>query len=79
MISTNKVQHGIDDSPKPLRVVTSNKVSPKEFNFEPREIKGVEVRETRPAGGRMLTTADLAAPKPAAQAEPRKAGRPKKK
>ncbi len=79
MISTNKIQPGIDDSPKPLRVVTSNKVNPKEFNFEPRKIKGVEVRETRPTEGRMVTTADLAAPRPTAPAEVKKAGRPKRK
>ena len=59
MITTNKTQPKFEDGePKKLKILTTDKVKPREFSFMPREIPGVIKRQTRKVTGGMLTTSD---------------------
>ena len=59
MITTNKTQPKFEEGePKKLKILTTDKVKLKEFNFTPREIPGVIKRQTRKVEGGMLTTSD---------------------
>ena len=58
MISTNTTQPIPADTPKKLKVLTTNSLKPREFNLTPREFPMVEKRETRKISG-MLTIQNL--------------------
>ena len=87
MITTNKTQPVLPQGePTKLSVVTTNKLTPREFSFTPREYPGVDKRQTQKVGG-MLTTIDLeerkrltkrAAISAEIKSQKKKAGRPKK-
>jgi hypothetical protein len=59
MISTNKTQPAPQGEPEKLRIVTTNKLKPRELAFKSLAFPGVDKRPTRKVGGGMLTTIDL--------------------
>lgn len=60
MISTNKTQPvAAQGEPAKLKVLTTNKLTPRAFSFTPREYPGVDKRQTRKVEGGMLTAIDM--------------------
>lgn len=58
MITTNKTKLP-EAAAKPAQVLTTNDRTPREFNFMPRTINGVQAVKTRKVKGPMMTTEAL--------------------
>lgn len=59
MITTNKTQPKPKKEDLKLRVLTTNTIKPKEFDFQPREYEGFIKKETRKPGKGLLTQINL--------------------
>lgn len=59
MITTNKTQPKSKDEDLKLRVLTTNTVKPKEFDFQPRDYGGFIKKETRKPARGMITQVNL--------------------
>ena len=58
MLTTKNIKIEADDTPKKIKVITTNKLKAKEFNLDPDRWGGINKRETKKTLGSMLTTAN---------------------
>ena len=58
MLTTKNVKIEAGDTPKKVKIVTTNKLKAKEFNLDPNKWESKNKRETKKVLGSMLTTAN---------------------
>ena len=79
MLTTKNIKIEADDTQKETKIITTNKLKPKEFNLDPNRWAGINKQETKKTLGSMLTTANYKERVEASKPKPVKKRRARRK
>ena len=79
MLTTKNIKLKEGEIPGSVKIVTTNKLKPKEFSLDPNKWGGINKRETKKTLGSMLTTANYKDRVEASKPKPKKKKRARRK